>query len=147
MELLSSIAIVILNYNHYELTINAIENINSFTNDIHIVVVDNNSPNESWAKLNEYCNKHENKNLSLIRTTENKGYACGNNFGIQYIRENLDVEFVAIMNPDVQIRSIDMLYKMMKVLNENKNVGAITAQTIFNNKVYYPNDSCWKFSN
>lgn len=147
MENLSDIAIIILNYNNYMLTMEAVESIRSMTKDINIVVVDNYSPNESWTELNKFKTKYDGDNFYLIRTEKNLGYACGNNFGIQFVRENLDITYVAIMNPDVKIRTVDMFSEMMTVLSQNETVGAVTAQTVFNGKIYYPNDCCWKFSN
>lgn len=147
MEKLSDIAIIILNYNNYQLTIEAVESIHSMTKDINIVVVDNYSPNESWTELNKYKNKNDRNNLYLIRTEKNTGYACGNNFGIQFVREHLESPYVVIMNPDVKIRTMNMFADLMKILSQHENVGAVTVQTIFNGRIDYPSDCCWKFFN
>ena len=73
------LAVIIINYNKYEKTIECIESIeNSKINDEYkIYLLDNNSTNNSVDILR---NKFKNyRNLEIIESNENIGYARGNN--------------------------------------------------------------------
>lgn len=91
------LGIVILNYNDYKTTLNLINHIKYYTEIDHIVVVDNKSTNNSLKIL-----KEENDNTwYLIASSENKGYASGNNIGIKYLIDNFNVDIIGIVNPDI----------------------------------------------
>ena len=89
--------IVILNYNDYDTTKDMIERIKDYKCLNHILVVDNNSTDKSYSKLK----KLENKNIDVIKTDENKGYAYGNNYGVKYLDKKYKIDNVIISNPDV----------------------------------------------
>jgi len=60
------------------------------------LVVDNNSPNESFKNISE-----DNK-VYTIKNKINSGYSVGNNFGAKYINEHFpECKYIAITNPDV----------------------------------------------
>ena len=75
---MSKIGMVILNYNDYETTSNYIDMIKNYKSINYIVVVDNNSTDGSYEKLS----KINSNKIKVIKTDKNKGYAYGNNFGI-----------------------------------------------------------------
>lgn len=103
------IGIVILNYNDYKTTLNLINNIKYYSEIDNIVVVDNKSTNNSLEML-----KEANDNTwCLIVSSENKGYASGNNIGIKYLIDNFDVDIIGIVNPDI-IFSNDFIYEIKK---------------------------------
>ena len=64
------IGIVILNYNDSETTIELLEKIKNYEILNLIVIVDNNSTDNSYKKLTKY----ENEKIKLIKTEKNKGY-------------------------------------------------------------------------
>ena len=73
------VSIIILNYNAGELLINCIESvINSNYSNLEIIVVDNNSTDQSHIK----CKKKFN-DIKIIENKENHGYCEGNNIGIR----------------------------------------------------------------
>lgn len=92
------LGVVVLNYNDYITTIECINNLDKIKFIDYIVIVDNNSPNDSYHILQEF-NK-DNKYI-LLRSDNNNGYASGNNIGIKYLLDNTSVDVVGIVNPDV----------------------------------------------
>lgn len=71
-----------------------------------IVVVDNGSPNGSGQKLKDtYA---ANSNVHVLLTSENLGFARGNNVGYVYAR-GLGASIMVVMNSDVYIRDKDFI--------------------------------------
>ena len=102
------VSIIILNYNAGELLINCIESIvNSNYSNLEIIVVDNNSTDQSHLKCKEKFEK-----IKLIENKENFGYCEGNNIGIR----KASGEFIIILNPDTVVgeKWIDFLIKAYK---------------------------------
>lgn len=103
------LGIVILNYNDYKTTLGLINHIKYYTEIDHIVVVDNKSTNNSLKML-----KEANDNTwYLITSSENKGYASGNNIGIKYLIDNFNVDIIGIVNPDIMF-SNDFICEIKK---------------------------------
>ncbi|WP_179318040.1 glycosyltransferase family 2 protein [Winogradskyella helgolandensis] len=100
-SLTNNIGIVILNYNSYQDTINLVNALQQQTvaESLHIIVVDNASPNASYDYLKPLEGQY--KNLVVLQTGENLGYAKGNNVGLHYLDEHIHPEYVAIMNNDI----------------------------------------------
>ena len=93
------LAIIIINYNKYEKTIDCIETIrNSTFKDYKIYLLDNASQNDSYTILRE---KYKNeKDIVLIKSEKNLGYANGNNLCIDYaIKDNC--KYALISNNDI----------------------------------------------
>lgn len=103
------LGIVILNYNDYKTTLGLINRIKYYSEIDNIVVVDNKSTNNSLEML-----KEANDNTwCLIVSSENKGYASGNNIGIKYLIDNFNVDIIGIVNPDI-IFSNDFICEIKK---------------------------------
>lgn len=108
---------VILNYNDSDTVKKFIEKINLYNNISHFVIVDNQSTDSSFEELTDlYKNS---ANIVVIQSDENKGYGYGNNFGVRYVAEHFNDEYVLITNPDV-IFSEQMLDKLLESINQNK---------------------------
>lgn len=112
---METVAIVILNYLNYKDTIECIESIES---DLYlqkeIIVVDNNSKNESWDILNtNYKDK-----VHLIKSEENLGFANGNNLGIEYARENLKCSFILLVNNDTIFKDNMLITELVKAYED-----------------------------
>ena len=121
-------AIIILNYNDYQTTINML---NKITNDKAldlIVVVDNNSTDNSYNELKKF----ESSKTKIIKTDQNKGYAYGNNFGLKYL-EDKNIDYVIISNPDVLVDE-KVIIKLKKDL-ENNDITLIAPLVLENNKI------------
>ena len=91
------LGIVILNYNDYKTTLDLINRIKYYDEIDNIVVVDNKSTNNSLEMLK----KSNDNTWCLIASSENKGYASGNNIGIKYLIDNFNVDIIGIVNPDI----------------------------------------------
>lgn len=94
------IACVVLNYNRYDETIACVISIrNQQYENYSIIIVENGSDNESWQILKDKYAKS--KDIFLIKSDSNLGFAKGNNLGIDYARDILKAEIVFVVNSDV----------------------------------------------
>ena len=124
---MSKVGIVILNYNDFETTKNYIKEIKDYSSINKIVVVDNNSNDNSYEKLKEY----ENNKIIVINSNENKGYSYGNNVGIKEL-DKYDIDYIVISNPDITV-SNESIKQLKKDLDENDNI-ALVAPVINQNE-------------
>ena len=106
-------AIIILNYNDFETTIDMIRQIKDYKCLNHILIVDNNSTDKSYTELKKY----EDKKIEVIKTDKNNGYAYGNNYGVRYIDKKYKIDNIIISNPDV-IVSQDTIKKLIEDLKD-----------------------------
>lgn len=126
------------------MTISNAEQILQFGRNLSIVIVDNCSTDNSVVDMREHFK--EEKDVYVCSSKSNSGYAAGNNYGIKFISEQLpNVEAILISNPDIYIPCIDIIEKMYSALSENRTIGAVTVQTIYNGKIREPNECCWKY--
>lgn len=114
------IAFLIINYNDYETTKKILSNIKNYKIIDKIVVVDNNSTDDSFDKLSNI----KYKNLDVIKNFENKGYSSGINFGSKYIIDNLGDCYIIVSNPDVVIYCEDDLKKLVSSFDKETAVVA-----------------------
>lgn len=110
---------VILNYNDSENTKLILEEIKDFKILDAIIVVDNNSTDNSV----EVLKKFENKKIKIVEAKENKGYAAGNNVGIKYLIDHFSIDNIIISNPDIIVTEKE-IEKLVKDL-ENKRISVI----------------------
>lgn len=94
--------VVVLNYKDYRSTMACIESLNKIESLKYIVVVDNNSPNDSYEILKDVCERHD---CIFLKADENNGYSAGNNIGIRYLLSHTDVDVIGIVNPDVLFKN------------------------------------------
>lgn len=96
---------VILHYLTADDTINCVDSIKKHCPDCEIVIVDNASSNGSGKQLSEkYC---EDSLVNVLLLEKNTGFACGNNSGIQFLRDKGDFDFICVLNNDTLILSED----------------------------------------
>ena len=130
---MGEIAIILLNYNNANDTLECVDSIiDNCGLNYKIIVVDNKSTDNSREVLKLNSDKYH-----LILSDTNEGFAIGNNIGIQYALEQ-NIEYIMLLNNDTLIEkgSIEKLYNYIK---ENKDVGAIAPRTM-----YYPQkDTIW----
>ena len=96
-----NLGIILLNYNSFQDTIKLVDDLQHQTvaNLLQIIVVDNFSPNNSYDQLIPLEKTY--KNVKVLKTEKNLGYAKGNNFGLNYLDINGHPEYVAILNNDI----------------------------------------------
>ena len=117
------ISCVILNYNDAPTTINLLESIKDYGILDFIVVVDNCSTDDSWEKLLGY----KNEKIHVIKTEKNGGYGAGNNVGLRYSSEILNIDYSIIANPDV-LFSEDCIRKFLHSFQEDFSVAVVSAK-------------------
>ena len=135
------ISFIILNYKDSEDTINLVNVLKEYKIVKNIVIVDNCSPDDSFSLLRQ--NYGNDENIYVIQTGINKGYAFGNNYGIQYLEKmNLIGEFIAVSNPDVMVEEI-VLQNLVLKSSSDKNIALIAPMMLIENANKYFT-SCWK---
>lgn len=139
---MDDVVALILNYNSYNLSMEAVDNLISIAK-IKIVLVDNCSTDDSYNILMKKF-KDENQ-VKIIRTDKNLGYASGNNFGFKYIRKNIsNAKYVMLMNPDIHIKNESVINELRKILDANLDYSVASCQLIFNNKWRGYTDFGWR---
>ncbi len=108
----SKIAIIILNYNGCQNTIDCVNSVRNSKQgqDLNIVVVDNASTDGSTSKLSKI------KGLIFLQNKDNLGYSGGNNVGIKWALEH-KFDQILILNNDT-IVSQDMIRILSNALNK-----------------------------
>lgn len=116
------LSIIILNYNvRYFLeqcvlsVQSAIQNL-----DAEIIVVDNNSPDDSCQMIKERF-----PNVILIENKENTGFPKGNNIGV----EKAKGEYICILNPDTVVAE-DTFEKILEFAKSKADLGIIGCKLI-----------------
>ena len=104
---------VVLNYNDSKTTIELINRIGKMTSIDVIVIVDNNSTDDSFSVLKQYASEK----IHVIQSDKNGGYGYGNNCGIEFIKKHYDCDYIIIANPDV-IFEESVVKKMMDAFDE-----------------------------
>ena len=95
------IGFVILHYQVMKMTQKCVRSIKKFVSDAVIVIVDNNSPDNSGKELQKI---YENDNdIICILNTENIGFARGNNIGYKYLKNNYNCDYICCINNDTLI--------------------------------------------
>ncbi len=111
-------AIIILNYNDSENTKLLVQDIKKYKVLDYIVIVDNKSTDDSLEKLKVL----ESDKIRLLEASQNNGYAAGNNVGIKYAIEKLNVDNLIISNPDIIVREKDIKILIDDLKDQNISV-------------------------
>ena len=88
------------------------------------------------------------RKLILIKNDKNEGFAEGNNIGIRYALENLDPDYILLLNNDTVVDK-EFLVEMLKVSESNPKIG-ITGPKIYYydelNRIWFARGKIsWKF--
>lgn len=112
-----NVLFLILNYKTYSDTILLTKELLSeeTTLDYGILIVDNNSQNNSFRQIKEVFG--DDPRVEVIESNENGGYAKGNNIGLRYAKK-YNPDFVCIINNDVHftMRTIEHLSSLYDTL-------------------------------
>jgi GT2 family glycosyltransferase len=158
------VSIILLNWNGWEDSIECLESIYQIKYpNYNVILVDNNSEDESIDKIHDYCNgkitveseffeyKPNNKpieiikaetdkkgqpstnSLILIENTKNYGFAEGNNIGIKYALKSLKTEYVLLLNNDTVVDE-NFLDELIKMGESDEKIGLIGPKTLFYDK-------------
>lgn len=124
-----SFAIIVLNYNDHNNTVNYVNNIKDYDIIDKIIVVDNNSTNKDEVKI---LKELESEKVEVLSSVKNGGYAYGNNLGLKYLEKIGNYEFVAISNPDVYVDK-ETLNECINYLKNSKKVAIASPRMHFVN--------------
>ncbi|MDR0979358.1 MAG: glycosyltransferase family 2 protein [Lachnospiraceae bacterium] len=120
--------IIILNYNDYETTEKILDKIKNYASLDVIVVVDNNSTDNSYELLKRY----ESEKIIVLKSDKNKGYAAGNNIGCKYLT-NIGVEYIIVSNPDIIFEDDDI--KKLVANFSRENIGIVAPRVNEHGKI------------
>jgi hypothetical protein len=135
-----TVYVIILNYQSYEDTINYIKILNNQAKiDLKILIVDNCSPNGSFEILQKSLLSI--KNIEIIQSEKNGGYAYGNNFGLKYIKDR-EFDYTLISNNDVILDNELLIYKMINKYEQLDSPAFVTPIMITNG--LEAKNSAWK---
>ena len=109
--------LLIINFNDYKNTKRLIENVLDFKTINRIVVLDNCSTDDSFAKLQKLT-----YDVDLIKSGGNLGYSYAINYGIKYIINKYKKANVFISNSDIIIPCEESLILMLNELKNNVGV-------------------------
>lgn len=123
------IALIILNWKQPQLTFDTLDSIfkcHSKDFEYHIYLVDNGSPDDSVAQFQKRYQK--NKQVTILTTGDNLGYAGGNNFGLKEAMKN-SFDYYLVANNDILVAP-DFLQKLFDASQKYPN-------SILTPKIYF----------
>ena len=95
----NNLAIIVLNWNGADDALECIDSLAQQTLVPTIIVVDNDSHDDSVARFRSYQAKHPALSLVIIENQRNLGFAGGINTGLRYAQKQ-QFRFVGMLNPD-----------------------------------------------
>ncbi|MDH3649461.1 MAG: glycosyltransferase family 2 protein [Saprospiraceae bacterium] len=111
------LGVILINWNHHERTLDAVEYIRKWrTIEPQIVVVDNRS-----RARNSHAYKKLKSSSLLLENDENLGFAGGNNVGVQKALE-LDVDYILLQNVDAVLPEVELIH-MLRTLEIHPDIG------------------------
>lgn len=122
-------SVIVLNYNGAKIIENciaALKNLSFPANEHEIIIVDNKSQDNSISVIKNSI--ADSKNIKLICSPTNAGFAAGNNLGIAQARG----KYIALLNNDCIVHS-DWLTELVRVAENGQDIFSV------NSKIYlYP---------
>lgn len=116
-----NISVIILHYNDAQLTKDYIDNLRKLnwgTIKRSIIIVDNNSPDKSGRILSEQYK--DDKDVIVILSEDNLGFAKGNNIGIQYAMKYCNPELIVVSNNDIKIDDKNFPISLLEIYGNAK---------------------------
>ncbi len=118
---MSRVAIILINWNGMQDTLDCLASLSAQTcQDWTVIVVDNASRDDPSEIVTRY------PNVVLIRNLDNLGFCGGNNVGIRKAAE-LGAEYCWILNNDTEVAA-DCLPHLIRALDDDENLGAVGHQ-------------------
>lgn len=129
-------AIIIVNYNCSEDTIETLKSVLSFDGALFdIFLVDNDSKEQDRKNLEDYL---KNKNIIFIRSGKNLGFASGNNLAIKEAVA-LNYRYIFLLNPDTLITDKNFFGTIEAQIDAEKAdiIGPLVKHYPEKNKIYF----------
>lgn len=133
--------VVLLNWNNAEDTLAALDSLWSASpRPAAVAVVDSASHDDSVERLNRWASDHAAGSwMKLIVLPANRGFAGGNNVGIEYLLSRPEISHVFLLNNDAMVEQ-SFFAEMAKAIEHAPNAGLVTG-TIYEHpnrsKVWY----------
>ena len=115
-----NISIIILNFNDGKRTAGLVKQIKGYVLFDHIIVVDNQSTDNSMEVLLPL----KDAVTDVISSGSNGGYARGNNFGILHALKSYSSDYIFVANPDVSFTE-DTAIQMVQALKNDPRYGMV----------------------
>ncbi len=124
---MSKAVAILINFNNASDTIEAVKSLLKQTIPFKkILIVDNNSSDSSVEILRK---EFPQKDVEILQSKENNGFAAGNNFAIKYALETLKFEYFLIINNDtISDEKINKNFIEYYEDNNSKQIGILTGK-------------------
>lgn len=129
------VSIILLNWNGWSDTLDCLASLKLALRDgvdLRIVVIDNGSTDESVSILSKR------PEIELIKSSVNRGFAAGNNIGIQHSLE-AGSEFIGLLNNDTQVDP-EFLIQLLRTFEQLPSVGIVSPKILYSkpqNRIWY----------
>ncbi|MEI8278538.1 MAG: glycosyltransferase family 2 protein [Bacteroidota bacterium] len=125
------VSIIIINYNTFDLTCNCMESIITYTHNVRyeIILVDNASTKD---RPDEFIKRFP--SVKLIKSSDNGGFAKGNNLGIQHASGDV----ILLLNSDTFLTE-DSISIAAQFLTKHSDAGAISTKLTYLDGTYQSN--------
>ncbi|MDO5550651.1 MAG: glycosyltransferase [Lachnospiraceae bacterium] len=120
------VSCVILNYNDADTTEKLVQRIYQYHSLNAVVVVDNCSTDDSQRRLKALAKELDAERIVVLTAEQNGGYGAGNNLGIYYSYEVLQMDYVLIANPDVEFSDATVAH-LVRLFGTHPDLGVAAA--------------------
>lgn len=111
------VSIISINYNQSRITLEMLSSLQNLTySNVEIIIVDNASPSDNPDVL-----KDQHPDIKLIKSSENLGFAGGNNLGI----EASEGQYLLFLNNDTEVEP-NFLQPMVQHFENQPNTGMVS---------------------
>ena len=111
---------LIINYNDAKTTLTLLNNIKNYKIIDRILIVDNNSTDNSFKLLKE----EENDKIEIVKSNVNKGYGAGINFGVKHLVNELGRCYIIVSNSDIIIEEENDIKELINTFNQDTAIVA-----------------------
>ncbi len=116
------IGVVILNYNTSGDCIRCVDLIKKQNYNLYeVIIVDNCSCERDLKILREYCKKNT---ITLLLSSENRGYSAGNNIGLRYSLAK-GYEYALVLNPDVELTNTEYISRILTKIESDMQIAVL----------------------
>lgn len=119
-------AFLIVNYNDFKTTIELLENIKTYKTIDKILIVDNNSTDNSFNEIQKFINEinPKDKFIEIIKANINKGYGAGINYGARYLKKTIGDCYIVISNADIIIHNEEDIKTLISTFDSSTAIVA-----------------------
>lgn len=118
------VSVLIINWNGEKILPECLKTIlNQEYKNIEVIVVDNNSSDNSVAVIKQF------KQVKIIKSSQNLGFAGGNNLGVTKAKG----KYVLLLNTDTNVPK-DFLKKLVDVIENDDAIGVVQPKILYEDK-------------